>query len=541
MENSFSSLHLSSKILKKIEEKGYREPTEIQKLCIPLLLEDNSEIIAQAETGSGKTAAFSLPILDRIEGNNKEVEALILTPTRELCLQICEEMRSLKYNEKTEVLPIYGGEGIEKQLRSLKKGASIVVGTPGRILDHIKRKTLSLSNLKFFVLDEADEMLDMGFIDDTKEILSVTNSDKRTLFFSATMPKEVLSLALSFTKESKIIRTQKKEMPVEGVEQIYYEVKEKDKIELLTRIINEDDDFYGVIFCRTKVQCDEIGKTLSSLSYNASSLHGDLTQRERENVIKRMRDKTLKILVATDVASRGLDISSLNYVINYSLPEDEDVYIHRVGRTARAGKKGKAITFVSPKEKKRFSFIQKRLNGEIKKEEIPTKEEIIKKKKEKIEKTLRERFSSSGKPFYKSMAENILSGLDSINALSLLLEDMYDDKLNINNYKEISNEKSKEDVSFTRMKIDRGRKDGMNKTLLLSYLNEKAKIKSEDIKDISIEEGTTFFSIPRNKKESVNKLFSYKSDKKSEKSKRDKNNRQKRVGGKRDFNRGKRR
>ena len=379
---TFEDLGLSEKTLKAVKEKGFEEPSEIQALCIPLLLKKGTEVVGQAQTGTGKTAAFALPILETVDEEDKSVQALILAPTRELALQVSEEINSLKGDRKTEVTPIYGGASMEIQLRKLKRGVQIVVGTPGRILDHIKRGTLDLSKLEFMVLDEADEMLDMGFIEDIEEVLKSVPETRRMLMFSATIPPQIQKLASTFMKAPELVRTQANDAATSQADQIYFEVKEADKVEALTRIIDRDPDFYGVIFCRTKLQCDEIGHKLQARGYDAEALHGDLSQRERETILRKMRERVIRILVATDVAARGLDIQDLTHVINYSLPSDPEIYIHRVGRTGRAGKEGTAITFITPSEARRFSYIKKASKAEIRKEEIPSPREVVERRRE---------------------------------------------------------------------------------------------------------------------------------------------------------------
>ena len=410
MENleEFRKLGLSDKTLEALQAKGFEEPTEIQKLCIPLLLEENTEVIGQAQTGTGKTAAFALPIIETIEGGSKEPEALILCPTRELAIQVSEEIISLKGKKGIEVIAVYGGASMETQLRRLKKGVDVVVGTPGRVLDHIRRGTLKLEKLKFAVLDEADEMLDMGFIEDIEAILEATPEEKRMLMFSATMPKPVLSIAERFMHDYKLVRTEIKDISSRNTHQIYFEVREADKLEALTRIIDREVGFYGVIFCRTKIQCEEIANKLISRGYDAQALHGDLSQREREVILKRMKEKRLSILVATDVASRGLDIQELTHVINYSIPEDPEIYIHRVGRTGRAGHEGTAITLITPREVRRFNFIKKATSSEIEKQNVPEPEEVIQAKRRKIVADLREKIAAEPKEDYISIAYSIL-------------------------------------------------------------------------------------------------------------------------------------
>ena len=434
---AFASLGLSEETLGALKMKGFEEPTEIQKACIPLLLKEGTEVVGQAQTGTGKTAAFSLPIIETVDENRKDVQALILAPTRELALQVSEEINSLKGKRKLEIAPIYGGASMENQLRKLRKGVQIVVGTPGRILDHIRRGSLKLDELEFMVLDEADEMLDMGFIEDIEEVLKAVPEEKRMLMFSATMPAEILKLSKQFMKNPEIIRTQKQDTSSAATDQIYYEVRESDKIEALTRIIDRDPEFYGVVFCRTKLQCDEVAKKLSDRGYDASALHGDLSQRERENIIKRLKDKQLSILIATDVAARGLDIKDLTHVINYSLPQDPEIYIHRVGRTGRAGRTGTAITFITPSEARKFSYIKRASRSEIRREEVPTADEVIESKRERIKDELTKAISQDARSDYKELASMLLGENDPVDTISSLLEFFYKDELDRSQYRKI--------------------------------------------------------------------------------------------------------
>ena len=530
-KTTFEELGLGKKTLEAIKKKGFEEPSEIQSLCIPLLLKKNTEVIGQAETGTGKTAAFAIPIIETIEEDNKAVQALILTPTRELALQTAEEINSLKGERKIECAPIYGGASMENQIRKLKKNVHIVVGTPGRILDHIKRKTLSLTSLTFLVLDEADEMLDMGFIDDIKEVLKVVPEEKRMLMFSATVPLLVQNLASSFMKNPQVIRTQKRESTTKNADQIYYEVKEGDKIEALTRIIDRTPDFYGVIFCRTKNQCDEVGHILQEKSYDAEALHGDLSQREREIILRKMREKIIRILVATDVAARGLDISDLTHVINYSLPQDPEIYIHRVGRTGRAGKEGTAITFITPTEARRFSYIKKASKADIRKEEIPSAKEVVERKKEIIVEELLNAIEEPSLPYYKSIAELLLREKDPLTVLSSVLNHFYRNSLDLTQYKDIaikrkneSEKKKKErrdrerpydrisppsmdEKGITRLFIARGKNDGVTKKALCELIYDMTGVRDRDLKDISVQDDYSFINAPYEVAEHILDVF----------------------------------
>ena len=537
---TFESLGLGERTLKAVKAKGFEEPSEIQAACIPLLLKEGTVVVGQAQTGTGKTAEFALPILETVDEEKKSVQALILTPTRELALQVSEEINSLKGDRKTEVTPIYGGASMEIQLRKLKRGVQIVVGTPGRILDHIKRGTLDLSNLVFMVLDEADEMLDMGFIEDIEEVLKNVPETRRMLMFSATMPPQIQKLAENFMKNPTLVRTQKTDAATPQADQIYFEVKEADKIEALTRIIDRDPDFYGVIFCRTKLQCDEIGHKLQARGYDAEALHGDLSQRERETILRKMKERVIRILVATDVAARGLDIQDLTHVINYSLPSDPEIYIHRVGRTGRAGKEGTAITFITPSEARRFSYIKKASKSEIRKEEIPTPREVVERRRELIKEQLLSALEKDGGEEYRSISEGLLEDNDPVDVLSSVLSLFYRDALDESQYKDISVGKKRErtkkksnaetsytdrkkedrerpydkiktpsmdDEGLTRLFIARGRNDGLTKRGLADVLIDQAGVKNEDIRDIQVMEDFSFINAPYDAAEHILRIF----------------------------------
>lgn len=531
-KRSFRSLGLTEKTLPAIEKKGFEEPTEIQTLCIPLLLGEGTEVIGQAETGTGKTAAFALPILETVDEERKEVQALILTPTRELCLQSAEEINSLKSGDGIECIPVYGGAGMENQIRKLRKGVQIVVGTPGRILDHIRRGTLVLSALTFMVLDEADEMLDMGFIEDIEEILRNVPSKRRMLMFSATIPPRIQTLASSYMKNAVIVRTQKRETTTRNADQIYYEVREADKAEALTRIIDRSSDFYGVIFCRTKNQCDEVGHMLERRGYEAAALHGDLSQREREIILRKMREKTIRILVATDVAARGLDIQDLSHVINYSLPRDPEIYIHRVGRTGRAGKEGTAITFITPGEARRFSYIKKASKAEIRREEIPSPREVVENRKEKMKAELEEALSETAGDDYRDVALKLLEGRESVDVLSSLLLHFYHGSLDVSQYRDIAGKKPKKEKErkagekkdrerpydriktpsmdeggITRLFIARGSSDGLTKKALVDIIYEETGVRDRDLMDITVMDDYSFVNAPYDTAEHILDVF----------------------------------
>lgn len=505
---SFRVLGLSDKTLEALSEKGFSEPTDIQRECIPLLLENKLDVIGQARTGTGKTAAFALPILETIDEKDKSTQALILAPTRELAMQVASEIDSLKGKREISVDAIYGGTSYENQFKKLKKGLQIVVGTPGRIQDHLDRGTLDISKISFAVLDEADEMLDMGFVEDIEKILANSPKDKRMLLFSATMPDPILRLAENFMRDYTVVRIKKQESEEVLTEQYYYDLRESDKMEALCRIIDYSDDFYGIVFCKTKVQCEEIGRKLSERGYNAEALHGDLSQKQREIILQNLRDHKIKILVATDVAARGIDVQELTHVINFTIPQDPEVYIHRIGRTGRAGKKGTAITFVTPSEARKFGFIKRISRMSIEKGTLPSSNDIILKKKERILDKVKASFKEQAIE-YEEIAAKLLEEEDSFVIVKALLKLLYKNELDKSQYhtirslekpqdkkKKSKDDKAIDDCGTTRLFIAMGRKDGLTKRLLANMLIERCRVRDEDIQNIEVMDEFSFINVP---------------------------------------------
>jgi ATP-dependent RNA helicase DeaD len=354
----FRALGLSEDMLRAVSKKGFETPSPIQKLTIPYLFDHAGDVIAQAQTGTGKTAAFGLPILQILSERREIPQAIVLVPTRELALQVTQELLSFNVNGLS-IAPIYGGASIGEQLRRLKRGIDIVVGTPGRILDHIRRGTLDLSAISHLVLDEADEMLNMGFIEDIEAIMGEMTSPKRTMLFSATMPDRIAALARSYMNDPQILRVESKNVTADLTSQIYFEVRESDKLDALSRIIDVEPDFYGIVFSRTKVGVDEITARLLERGYSAEGLHGDISQAQREKILEKFRRRTVNILVATDVAARGIDVDDVEAVMNYDLPDKKEYYLHRIGRTGRAKQQGVSYTFCTPFDAARLSEIAK--------------------------------------------------------------------------------------------------------------------------------------------------------------------------------------
>ena len=375
--DSFKTFNLSQSMLDVLENKGFLRPTPIQVHVIPLLMKGDRDIIGQAQTGTGKTAAFGIPIIEKLTGNAASIQALVLTPTRELALQVSEELGSLRGDKNIRIVPLYGGQAIKNQLKELTSGADIVVGTPGRIIDHLKRGNIKLDSISYLVLDEADEMLNMGFIEDVKEIFRSTNENKQMLLFSATMPTPILKLAKKHMRNHDYVSVSQEDLIAEFTDQVWFELTEEQKFEALCRLIDINDGFYGLVFCNTKSDTAEISQKLGERGYAADALNGDLTQDQRETILKKFRSRRLNILVATDVAARGIDVVELTHVINYSLPQDAESYIHRIGRTGRAGKQGTAITFVTPADSRRFESFVKAAGAEVRLEKVPSVKDVL--------------------------------------------------------------------------------------------------------------------------------------------------------------------
>ncbi|MTI47064.1 DEAD/DEAH box helicase [Sporosalibacterium faouarense] len=372
----FSDLNISKELEKAIADMGFEETTPIQTKAIPHILE-GKDVIGQAQTGTGKTAAFGIPVLESINPQDKGVQVLILCPTRELAIQVSEEIANLsKYKRGVKALPVYGGQPIQRQIKALKKGVQIVIGTPGRVMDHMRRRTLKLGGLKMIVLDEADEMLNMGFREDIESILKDTPSERQTVLFSATMPKAIMEIAKEYQSNAKILKVVHKKLTVPSIEQYYFEMKQGNKAEILTRLIDMNNPKLTLVFCNTKKKVDQLTSQLQGRGYFADALHGDMKQRQRDRVMASFRNGNVDVLVATDVAARGIDVDDVDLVINYDVPQDEEYYVHRIGRTGRAGRTGKAFTFVVGKEIYKLKDIQKYTKTKIVREKAPSVHEV---------------------------------------------------------------------------------------------------------------------------------------------------------------------
>ncbi len=504
--STFEELGLSEQTLKAIKSRGFEEPTEIQARCIPLLLTGEKDILGQAQTGTGKTAAFGLPILEKIDVHNKAVQALVLTPTRELAIQVAEEINSFKGRKNLNIAAIYGGQSISLQIGQLRRGCQIVVGTPGRVIDHIQRKTLKLDEIEILVLDEADEMLNMGFIDEVQTILQEIPATRKTLLFSATMPAQIQRLAERYMRDYEKITVSQKNMTTSLTEQIYIEVQEYEKLEALRRVIDLEDDFYGLVFCRTKNGCDEVAKRLANSGYAAEALHGDMSQSQREKVLGQFRDKKIYMLIATDVAARGIDIQDLTHVINYSLPQNAESYVHRIGRTGRAGKEGTAITFVTPSEYRKIQFIQRVTKTDINKKSLPSVKELIALKRERILTEIEKSVDPELKDDFMTMALLLEEQYGATELIAGLLRTQYAEQLDKSNYKEIGRTSPNLQKS-TRLFIAKGKKHNMSPRTLVDYITKVAKVPGNKLNEVQVFEDFSFVSVSLNDAETIIDAF----------------------------------
>lgn len=420
-EIPFNTLGLSPEILYTIEKKGFIFASEIQAKAIPVILNDSADIVGVAQTGTGKTAAFGLPLMDKLSSHDAHVKCIILTPTRELAIQVAKEIDSFKGDRRIKTLPVYGGQDISTQIRHLRRGVDIVVGTPGRVQDMMRRKVLDLSELEYFVLDEADEMLKMGFIDEIETILQDTPEEKRVFLFSATMPPRIQNLSKKYMKNQVLIKVKGQDVKRDNIEQLYYRVRRSDKYDVIKAIIALADDFHGIIFCQTKVIVNEISDMLKKEQFNVDCIHGDVNQGGRERILRSFKEKKINILVATDVAARGIDVTDLTHVINHSLPKEIDSYVHRIGRTGRAGKKGTAITFIDSREEYKIKRLKKETGNNIIEGELPSREAVALKKMEKLVTELDRIIHEKDTSFYTGISGQLIDAFGETEVIEALL------------------------------------------------------------------------------------------------------------------------
>ncbi|HML31569.1 MULTISPECIES: DEAD/DEAH box helicase [Sporomusa] len=495
----FGEIALSKKTAAAITAMGFEEPSPIQSQTIPLVL-TGKDVLGQAQTGTGKTAAFGIPIMERIT-EARQIQALVLTPTRELAIQVSEELAKIGKFKRIKTLPIYGGQAIERQIRTLKLGVQVVIGTPGRLLDHIRRNTIKLDHVKMLVLDEADEMLDMGFIDDIESILAHVPTERQTLLFSATMPAEIMRLANRYMKDRVTVTISKEQLTVPLIDQIYYETR--DKLDGLCRVLDSETVDRVIIFCRTKKGVDDLVASLSARGYISDGLHGDLSQTQRDRVMKKFRDGKLDILIATDVAARGLDIDHISHVINYDIPQDPESYVHRIGRTGRAGKKGVAITFIQPREYRQLKIIEKEVRTRILRRQLPSPADILERQTEVIKNQLTQTINRGGFDAYSSIIADLAADYDPIELAAAAL------KLFQEGYKEqVSLEKTQfantgAEPGMVRLFINAGRAQRIQPQDIVRTIAEEADIEGSIIGVINIYDKFTFVEVPETVAERV--------------------------------------
>jgi len=405
---TFAEFAISEELLQAVSDMGFEEPTPIQAMAIPKILE-GKDVTGQAQTGTGKTAAFGIPIIEKLDPDNKKVQAIVLSPTRELAIQTAEEFsRLMKYKKGLSVVPIYGGQPIERQLRALKCGVQVVIGTPGRVIDHIKRGTLHLEYIKIVVLDEADQMLDMGFRDDIEDILRETPKERQTVLFSATMPAPILEITKRFQHTPEFLKITRGELTVPQIEQTYIEVRERDKLEALCRTLDMNNPELALVFCNTKRSVDDLMSRLQARGYFVEAIHGDMKQQQRDRVMARFRAGSIDVLIATDVAARGIDVDGVDIVFNYDVPQDVEYYVHRIGRTGRAGRLGKSVTFVSPREIYKLRDIQRYAKIKIAKTPLPTLDDVAEMKQQIFLDKVRDILSAGNLDIYLPLVEQLL-------------------------------------------------------------------------------------------------------------------------------------
>lgn len=484
----FKELRLNEKILNAIDDMGFEEPSKIQSEVIPVLLQ-GSDVIGQAETGTGKTLAYGAPVINNFDGGNGNVFCIILTPTRELAIQVNDELARIGKYSKVKLLPVYGGVPIDRQIKTIKRGVDIIIGTPGRVLDLIKRDILRLNDVKYLVLDEADEMLDMGFIDDIEEIIRHTNSNRQTMMFSATMPDEIKRLAKKYMKsDAKFISIVKKTMTVSTVQHFYYEIKNQDRFESLCRILDVEEPSSSIIFCKTKKEVDELTQGMQSRGYNVEGMHGDMSQNQRINTLRKFKEGNLDFLVATDVAARGIDVENVSHVINYDLPQDVESYVHRIGRTGRANRSGVAYTLVTSREYPALKRIERETKCKIRRKELPTVDDIFQVKYNKMIKDIKKALENDGYKRFVPLAMELDEEYNLVDVAAALMDMYYGKELYYND----------DEPKYVRLFINLGRKDKLNRRTLLKLLMDIGDISKEDIGTIDIFDKFTFIDASRN-------------------------------------------
>ncbi|HAN58481.1 MAG TPA: DEAD/DEAH box helicase [Erysipelotrichaceae bacterium] len=497
----FNELPLSDDVLRAIDEMGFTTPSKIQEKAIPEIIKGR-DLIGQAQTGTGKTLAFGSALLSELH-HSDHIQAIVLSPTRELASQIYEQFKRIGKYTDLRFTCVYGGSEIEKQIRTIKRGVDVLIGTPGRVMDLMRRKVVKLDHLVYFVLDEADEMLNMGFVDDIETILSTVPETRQTVLFSATMPDGIKKIASNYMKHDYLhIRIKEKQQTATTVKQFFYVAKPKQKFEVLCRILDSHDIESAIIFCKTKRSVDEISSELQAHNYNVEAMHGDISQTTRMHTLRRFKDHKIKYLIATDVAARGIDVDHVSHVINYELPQEDELYVHRIGRTGRAGNTGEAYTIVSPRELGILRKIERKTNSHFVELDIPSIDDIFNEKikellfdiQDVLDRGAQHDFYNVVRDMPKSMRDDVLAALLKMNYDSRIGYDYQDDYAMV-----------KESVDHDRLFINRGKVDKVNKSRLLAFLCDTAHIQKSDIGEITIKRKFSFVNV---KKDITDKILS---------------------------------
>ena len=495
----FDELNIDERILRAIEDMGFEETSPIQTQAIPAVCE-GIDVVGQAQTGTGKTAAYTIPMLMKIDPQIKKPQAIVLCPTRELAVQVAEEIRKLaKYMSDIKVLPVYGGQEIVRQIKSLKTGVQIIVGTPGRVMDHMRRKTVKFDNINMVILDEADEMLDMGFREDMETILTEAPEDRQTVMFSATMPKAIMDIARNFQKDARIIKVVRKELTVSNIEQFYYEVRPKNKTEVLCRLIDIYNPRLSVVFCNTKRQVDELISELKGRGYFADGIHGDMKQQQRDRVMDDFRSGNVDILIATDVAARGIDVDDVDMVFNYDIPQDEEYYVHRIGRTGRAGRSGMALSFISGKEVYKLKDIERYCKTKILAKPVPSLDDVKNTKLDNMFDKIRQTIEEGGLTDMVNLVEEHVNQEEytSMDMAAALLKMLIGDTLDREDeVEEFHFDTDKDDSRMVRLFINIGKKDKIKPANILGAIAGESGMPGKLVGAIDMMDNYTFVDVP---------------------------------------------
>ena len=495
----FEELNIDERILRAIEDMGFEETSPIQTQAIPAVCE-GIDVVGQAQTGTGKTAAYTIPMLMKIDPQIKKPQAFVLCPTRELAVQVAEEIRKLaKYMSDIKVLPVYGGQEIVRQIKSLKTGVQIIVGTPGRVMDHMRRKTVKFDNINMVILDEADEMLDMGFREDMETILTETPQDRQTVMFSATMPKAIMDIARNFQKDARVIKVVRKELTVSNIEQFYYEVRPKNKTEVLCRLIDIYNPRLSVVFCNTKRQVDELISELKGRGYFADGIHGDMKQQQRDRVMDDFRSGNVDILIATDVAARGIDVDDVDMVFNYDIPQDEEYYVHRIGRTGRAGRSGMALSFISGKEVYKLKDIERYCKTKILAKPVPSLDDVKNTKLDNMFDKIKQTIEEGGLTDMVNLVEEHVNQEEytSMDMAAALLKMLIGDTLDrVDEVEDFHFDMDRDDSRMVRLFINIGKKDKIKPSNILGAIAGESGMPGKLVGAIDMMDNYTFVDVP---------------------------------------------